>query len=205
MKSTVYSTFDSLHAQFKNPTLLMKKRDAKALDFNRVKEARARGDPVDRALAESADVYTSMNAQLVEELPKFLSLVESLVDIIVIRIATVQAETYYDLYTIMNILPPGSVVDGLQEVLDYQQSMAIVGTLESAFKGLGILYKWRRSIWGDQTTISEGEYLQGFLLPMDHYLLISRISHHPMPCPGFIHLTDMDTIEKKNLNRRSLF
>ena len=119
MKSTVYSTFDSLHAQFKNPTLLMKKRDAKALDFNRVKAARARGDPVDRALAESADVYTSMNAQLVEELPKFLSLVESLVDIIVIRIATVQAETYYDLYTIMNILPPGSAVDGLQVVLDY--------------------------------------------------------------------------------------
>ncbi|TPX34717.1 hypothetical protein SmJEL517_g02691 [Synchytrium microbalum] len=196
MKGTVYSTMDSLQGQFKNPTVLMKKRDAKLLDFNRVKEARTRGDPVDRALAESADTYTSMNAQLVEELPKFLSLVESMIDIIVVRIVTVQAQTYYDLHTIMNILPPGAIVDGLQVVPLYQQSVAVGGTVESAFKGMGALSKWRRSIWGDQTTSSEAEYLvdgiavgAGFAAPdraLSPDLSDASSTHAPFgrPAPG---------------------
>jgi hypothetical protein len=50
------------------------KRANKLIDHDRANGIKAKGGIPDKALQESADAYVSINAQLVDELPRFLSL-----------------------------------------------------------------------------------------------------------------------------------
>ncbi|KAJ3035491.1 hypothetical protein HK097_004198, partial [Rhizophlyctis rosea] len=81
IKTQITPLLETLTNRFKEPLLIMKKRDKKLLDFDRARVLKADGKIVDKALLESADAYTSINAQLVEELPKFLELVAQFMEV----------------------------------------------------------------------------------------------------------------------------
>lgn len=64
------------------------------IDFDRVRDIKSKGDIPDKSLQESADAYVSINAQLVDELPKFFDLTAKYFDILTGGLALVQLKFY---------------------------------------------------------------------------------------------------------------
>ncbi|KAI8096586.1 uncharacterized protein BX664DRAFT_258121, partial [Halteromyces radiatus] len=89
-----YAKIEGFLAVFENPTQVINKRGQKLLDYDRVRGIKARGDIPDKTLQESADMYVSINAQLVEELPLLFNLTRQYFDIIVGDLAMVQTRFY---------------------------------------------------------------------------------------------------------------
>ena len=79
---------------FENPTQVINKRALKMIDFDRVRDMKMKKDVPDKILQESADAYVSINAQLVEELPKFFELTAKYFDILTGGLALVQLKFY---------------------------------------------------------------------------------------------------------------
>lgn len=90
----VYRRIDDFLRVFENPSQVIAKRAQKLLDFDRVRDIKSKGDTPDKALQESADAYVSINAQLVDELPKFFELTTRYFDVLVSELAAVQSEFY---------------------------------------------------------------------------------------------------------------
>ncbi|KAI8145439.1 hypothetical protein BJV82DRAFT_603659 [Fennellomyces sp. T-0311] len=90
----VYSRIDGFLKVFENPAQVINKRAQKLLDYDRVRDIKCKGDMPDKALQESADAYVSINAQLVDELPKFFQLTSSYFDILIGELASVQTSFY---------------------------------------------------------------------------------------------------------------
>ncbi|CAO3591430.1 unnamed protein product [Absidia cylindrospora] len=100
----IYSRIESFLLVYENPSQVISKRAQKLLDYDRVRGIKARGDVPDKALQESADVYVSINAQLVEELPLLFDLTRQYFDIIVEDLAMVQKRYYEQTYREWNKL-----------------------------------------------------------------------------------------------------
>ncbi|KAI8063330.1 hypothetical protein BC940DRAFT_243449 [Gongronella butleri] len=94
VRGYIYGRIDDFLAVFENPTQVINKRAQKLLDFDRVRDIKARGDVPDKALQESADVYSSINAQLTDELPAFLALTSQYLELIVGDLTRVQSKFY---------------------------------------------------------------------------------------------------------------
>lgn len=129
----------------KNPAAVMAKRDKKLLDFDRCRAIRERGDQPDKNLQASADAYTSINAQLLDELPKFFVLVGKYIDAIIEAFATIQAgfygqmrKRYLEFYT--------SWTDAVDSV---------------RFKDLDVVKEWEEQFWLVDTQMREFGALQG--------------------------------------------
>ncbi|KAI8809682.1 hypothetical protein BJ742DRAFT_220394 [Cladochytrium replicatum] len=108
VKASLCSTIDNLLMLFEHPSKLMKKRNQKQLDFDRYRTLVpnaltaagklapppvASGDDV-KTLFESADMFPSLNAQLIEELPQFLKLARIAMMGIVNELADIQREAF---------------------------------------------------------------------------------------------------------------
>ncbi|CAO3669678.1 hypothetical protein CU097_009817 [Rhizopus azygosporus] len=94
VRGFVYSRIDEFLKVFENPAQVIHKRSLKMIDYDRVRDMKSKGDIPDKALQESADAYVSINAQLVEELPKFFELTAKYFDILVGGLAHVQTKFY---------------------------------------------------------------------------------------------------------------
>ncbi|KAF9161554.1 hypothetical protein DFQ26_004428 [Actinomortierella ambigua] len=94
LKRTVYRSIDNFLKLYSGPLQVMKKREKKLLDYDRVREAKDRGDNIDKHMEESAAAYTAINAQLIEELPKFLGLMTQYFDRIVMEFGKIQGFFY---------------------------------------------------------------------------------------------------------------
>ncbi|KAG0233704.1 hypothetical protein BGW42_007290 [Actinomortierella wolfii] len=94
LKKTVYKSIENFLKLYSGPLQVMKKREKKLLDYDRVREAKARGDTIDKHMEESAAAYTAINAQLIEELPKFLGLMTQYFDRIVMEFGKIQTFFY---------------------------------------------------------------------------------------------------------------
>jgi hypothetical protein len=90
----VYSRIDDFLKVFENPAQVINKRALKMIDYDRVRDMKSKGDIPDKSLQESADAYVSINAQLVDELPKFFELTAKLFDILTGGLALVQLKFY---------------------------------------------------------------------------------------------------------------
>lgn len=64
------------------------------IDYDRVRDIKSKGDVPDKSLQESADAYVSINAQLVDELPKFFQLTSQYFDILTGGLALVQLKFF---------------------------------------------------------------------------------------------------------------
>lgn len=88
----MYTRIDSFLKLFSNPSQVIIKRSNKLIDHDRANGIKQKGGIPDKALQESADAYVSINAQLVDELPRFLSLTTQYFEFIVEEFAVVQSK-----------------------------------------------------------------------------------------------------------------
>ncbi|KAJ3084753.1 hypothetical protein HK100_009256 [Physocladia obscura] len=113
---------------------------------------RAKNEPIEKALEESAEAYTSINAELIAELPKLSTLMTQYLDIVVSEFVTVQAQVYEQVAAGLRSVggediekgvftQTGSVVD------DYNQFTA---TDEEVARR--ILENWRDEVWRNDET-----------------------------------------------------
>ncbi|KAI9251133.1 hypothetical protein EDC94DRAFT_526777 [Helicostylum pulchrum] len=94
VRGFVYSRIDDFLKVFENPMQVIHKRALKMIDYDRVRDIKSKGDVPDKSLQESADAYVSINAQLVEELPKFFELTSKYFDILTGGLALVQLKFF---------------------------------------------------------------------------------------------------------------
>jgi hypothetical protein len=152
IKTVIIPSLEKIQALFKEPQLIMKKRQAKLLDFERVNEMKANGDVVDKPLLESADAFQSINDQLNEELPVFLSLVSEYVQTIMFQAIQIQGNLYQLVW--MNIAPltDSFNIDKFTSTQDipkqYLQQMAAGCEAEIKARSIRLLDKWHESVWG---------------------------------------------------------
>ncbi|KAJ3035762.1 hypothetical protein HDV00_003433 [Rhizophlyctis rosea] len=163
IRTTINPALETLMNRFKEPQLIMRKRDKKLLDFDRAKGMKAKGELVEKALLESADAYTSINAQLVEELPKFLDLVSQYMDIVVRHIAEIQQGVFLDIETEMGGVAErvrgrsgewreeGGGGEGGGIVEGYLGCLEEGGALEVLTRSIGIMEGWREFMWASGT------------------------------------------------------
>jgi len=118
---------ESLEKIFKNPAKLMRKRDAKMLDFTRAKDMEDRGEVVDKVLKMSCEEYDALNSQLVEELPKFLELVCEYVEHALVAFSRSQAVA----------------VEVIVEMLVRMEGFVDVEGVQDGLFDLVLLKKWR--------------------------------------------------------------
>ncbi|KAG0268840.1 hypothetical protein BGZ95_002298 [Linnemannia exigua] len=94
LKKTVYKSIERFLKLFSGPLQVMKKREKKLLDYDNVRGMKDRGETIDKNMLDSAEAYTAINEQLVDELPKFLGLTTQYFDIIVMEFSQVQQYFY---------------------------------------------------------------------------------------------------------------
>ena len=94
----ILPALEKLLLRFREPAIIMKKRQAKLLDYERVQEMKKNGEVPDKALVESADAYMSINDQVKEELPVFLSLVSEYIYSIMLQLHQIQSSLYETLW-----------------------------------------------------------------------------------------------------------
>ncbi|KAG2223265.1 hypothetical protein INT45_006991 [Circinella minor] len=94
VQGRVQSRIDSFLKVFENPAQVINKRAQKLLDYDRVRDIKSKGDVPDKALQDSADAYVSINAQLVDELPKFFRLTSTYFEVLIGELVSVQTSFY---------------------------------------------------------------------------------------------------------------
>ena len=158
-KTVISPSIDKLLMRFKEPQLVMKKRDAKLLDYERAQEIRAKGEQVDKVLAESADAYTSINAQLIEELPQFFSLVSNWANQVLLVLIKVQMEVHE--HILKHILPLEKALSlgmdhSVQQIVSsFEEQFSVVGCpLEVQTRSISLMEHWRDDVWGTGRTDS---------------------------------------------------
>ncbi|RKO85032.1 hypothetical protein BDK51DRAFT_32863, partial [Blyttiomyces helicus] len=153
IKTSIHPGLKKLTDRFDGPFTLMKKREKKLLDYDRVRAMRANGDRVDKPLAESADAYLSLNAQLTEELPHFLDLVAKAIDVLVAAIAEIQSQVYGAIHAQLDPLlamllegrGPGELTGDVRA--DYEKAVGVGSRVDVETRGVGLLWRWRELVY----------------------------------------------------------
>lgn len=83
-----------LEGMFDMPHRIMRKRQSKLLDFERVVGIKGKGEKVDRKDSEDASEFEAIHVQLMEELPAFFDLIELYMSICIDELVNVQATFY---------------------------------------------------------------------------------------------------------------
>ncbi|KAI8921901.1 hypothetical protein DFJ77DRAFT_505668 [Powellomyces hirtus] len=153
VRNNIQPALDVLQKKFREPQMVMRKREQKLLDYERAAAIKARGEQVDKVLNESAEAYQSIHAQLIEELPRFLDLVAKYMDVVSVHIADLQAKLHAEL--IVHLKPIGELVgtsDG-QIVDEFIAAMAPGASVEMSSRNIRLLTRWRESIWDNGMSI----------------------------------------------------
>jgi hypothetical protein len=137
---------------------VIKKREAKVLDYERYRELLNRNEEIEPSLKESAEAYESINAQLCEEIPQFLNLCSDYIYIVIGDVIKFQ-QTFFDetrqvlitLFESMNV-DPFSTTDSI--IQTYMVQMKSGGEAEIAARRIKVIGGWADSLWMD------GEYPQ---------------------------------------------
>ncbi|KXS21531.1 hypothetical protein M427DRAFT_272688 [Gonapodya prolifera JEL478] len=107
---------DAVVDNLKGPAAVIKKRDKKRLDYERVKELTATGQKPSELLVESSANYELLNDQLLEEIPILRDLVNDYLDIILAEYVEVQRKAY-------------EAISGLSEVAAEGEELGVIGVL----------------------------------------------------------------------------
>ncbi|KAI9003873.1 hypothetical protein DFJ74DRAFT_743501 [Hyaloraphidium curvatum] len=136
----VVPALERLLEWFARPTVVMRKREKKRLDYDRAKELKAKGAPVDEALEKSAAAYVALNAQLVEELPKFILLACRWMDRVAVLLASAKANALRGWAAALAAASPGPAdsFDGIRA--RWEESFRRV---EALFEGLETAREWK--------------------------------------------------------------
>ncbi|KAG0193849.1 hypothetical protein DFQ28_003001 [Apophysomyces sp. BC1034] len=91
MQGHVHDRINVFLQLFNNPAEVISKRAQSLLDYDRVQDIKSKGGVPDKQLQASADAYAPINAQLVDELPKFIELATRYFEILIGELAMVQS------------------------------------------------------------------------------------------------------------------
>lgn len=170
IRTVIYPAIESFLEVFKNPAQVMRKREKKLLDYDRVRGIKARGDVPDKALQESADAYVSINAQLVEELPKFFALTISYFDFIVQELSVIQARFYQQMADELRKYMYQSIMElSAKEILaaniveEYWEAVDQSGGAEKLTEMMELINK--KIVPGSGTSTPSGSEVSGFGSP----------------------------------------
>ncbi|KAJ3272197.1 hypothetical protein HDV01_005851 [Terramyces sp. JEL0728] len=142
IKGVIVPLIQVLVDLFKEPSVIMKKRQSKQLDYERVQSLKQKGEKIEKPLQESADAFQSINDQLFEELPKFIKLCFEYVNVILLEIVTIQASYYEAAYSIM--YPLFEIVGGEMNIQKEYESQVQAGSLvEIMSRSMSLLHEWR--------------------------------------------------------------
>ncbi|KAJ3233311.1 hypothetical protein HDU81_002352, partial [Chytriomyces hyalinus] len=150
IKNSIIPAINTLQSRLKEPLHLIRKRDDKLLDHDRVKRMKAKGEAVDKALQESADAYTSINAELVLQLPKLISLVAEYMDHVLCSFASIQARAHNQVaMSLSELLQHFRVADGDEANVteEYRNAILQDNELTKRIWDIRILEQWRENVW----------------------------------------------------------
>ncbi|KAI8912483.1 Dbl homology domain-containing protein [Gorgonomyces haynaldii] len=154
MKDKIVPGLETCVSMFKVPQLLMKKRESKLLDYERVKEMRLKNEQIDKALLDSADQFESINEQLTEDLPKFLGLVSEYVHCYLLQAVEIQTNLYNNVWQGLALLleslhiNPNSTTDEI--TTQYLRQMQTGSPAELHCRSAQLLQRWHQQTWIDQ-------------------------------------------------------
>ncbi|KAJ3190612.1 hypothetical protein HK101_008538 [Irineochytrium annulatum] len=131
IKEYIIPVLNNLLLMFKEPFLVVKKREKKRLDFDRARAIKAKGDPVEKALEQSADDYTALHSELADQLPKYLLLTSQALDHIIVAVNSAQATVYEE---VRNQLEP--VAESLAS------SRMSTAMRRQSYGGAGVSRRW---------------------------------------------------------------
>ncbi|KAI8591980.1 hypothetical protein BDZ88DRAFT_409187 [Geranomyces variabilis] len=158
VRMVIQPALDVLARKFKEPQVVMRKRDKKLLDYERVEAMKARGEQVDKSLSESASAYSSIHAQLIEELPRFLDLVAKYIDVVAAHIADMQAKVHRDIADNLRPIADAFPSTGRTIIEDFAAAMAPGANLEIQTRSLALLARWREGIWDNGMSVGADPY-----------------------------------------------
>lgn len=150
--TALFKHLQTLADMFKHPSLIIKKRMSKALDYTRVISLKARSERVEAAEQESADAFVSINTQICEELPIFFNHVQTYIEIVMQEIINLQAAFYTEAHT--TLLPLASFflidqpLDPTRILQDYVSGMGVGRPAEMSARLIALLLTWRKAVWG---------------------------------------------------------
>ncbi|KAJ3200350.1 hypothetical protein HDU82_008985 [Entophlyctis luteolus] len=157
VRSRIAPSLQALFSRLKEPILLMKKRDNKLMDFDRVKRMHTKGEAVDKALEDSATEYKSINAELILELPKLTALIVKFVDFVVLELARIQTRVHEqvmsELQIVVGAFEGGSRNGWIDIVEEYKGTTLSDQDLANRIWDIGILERWRDEVWRNDESI----------------------------------------------------
>jgi dynamin-binding protein len=140
----VIEPFELVIKAYGNPSLAMKKRAKRRLDYERSEQLKKGGKHVDSKLREQVEQYEALNDTLKKELPKLSGLTEKVGNICLGNFVNIQAN-WFGIWQekVKVVLGPAAQVPELKEIMsafqqDFkfaQEGLTTVGILNPAYKG----------------------------------------------------------------------
>jgi hypothetical protein len=144
VRKHVIEPFEHVIKAYGNPSLAMKKRQKRRLDFERAEQLRRSGKSVDTKLKENVEQYEALNDTLKKELPKLSALTEQVGKLCLGNFVNIQVK-WYSLWKdkMRTVLVDCPDVPSLQEIVssfnrDFpyaQEQIKSIGMLNPAYKG----------------------------------------------------------------------
>lgn len=148
--------FELVIKTYGNPSLAMKKRQKRRMDFERYEQLTRAGRSIDSKLKEQVEQYEALNATLIKELPKLSSLTEKVGNICLGNFVDIQTR-WYGIWKdkMKSVLVDCADVPDLKEIVstfqrDYpyaQEQIASIGIVNPAPRGRA----------SQSTTVSESD------------------------------------------------
>ncbi|KAI9171578.1 Rho guanine nucleotide exchange factor gef1 [Paramyrothecium foliicola] len=144
VRKHVIEPFELVIKAYGNPSLAMKKRQKRRLDYERAEQLRRGGKSVDVKLKELVEQYEALNDTLKKELPQLSSLTERIGNICLSNFVNIQTNWYKIWKEKMRaVLPDCAEMPDLKEVVStfqrdfpyIQEQVANIGMLSPDYKG----------------------------------------------------------------------
>jgi hypothetical protein len=131
---------------------IIRKRNDKQLDYERLLSIKGKGEIPDPLLLESGDEYLAINALVIEEIPKFIDYIGELVGVVMDGLLSIQKEFCTGYHKACQNVGAAFFVEGFggfeRIPNDYYAAMAPGRNAEISCREIGLLSKWKDSVWG---------------------------------------------------------
>ncbi|KAK0657185.1 hypothetical protein B0T16DRAFT_320345 [Cercophora newfieldiana] len=191
VRKHVIEPFEQVIRCYGNPTLALKKRSKRRLDFDKYLSLKANGKKVDKQLTELVEQYEALNDTLKKELPKLSALTAKVGNICLGKFVSIQATWYLvwkekvkaPLQDLGHVPELSEIVTTFQREFQLQEERAsAIGILNPTLKG-----RTSQSTTDDtSSTLSKTRSRPADLLPSRGRGLSINSDHVPsLPTPDF--------------------
>jgi hypothetical protein len=144
VRKHVIEPFELVIKAYGNPSLAMKKRQKRRVDYERSEQLKRSGKTVDSKLKEFVEQYEALNDTLKKELPQLSALTEKIGNICLSNFVNIQTNWYKIWKDKMKaVMPDCAEIPDLKEVVStfqrdfpyIQDQVANIGILNPAYKG----------------------------------------------------------------------